>query len=145
MPTDNGRRIRRGADARFFAERLRRVLCLDVFALCLGLCYGRMVRSGRFVVPCVFRALTGLKCPACGVTGLCLALLEGDARGAFGCNPALLCLLPAFACVGAVAQARWTLRRSPTLTRGMRRLLTALYGVLLCYGVARNLPGAPFV
>ena len=63
MPTDNGRRIRRGADARFFAERLRRVLCLDVFALCLGLCYGRMVRSGRFAVPCVFRALDGIEVP----------------------------------------------------------------------------------
>jgi hypothetical protein len=49
---------------------------------------------------CLFKRLTGIACPSCGVTRSMLALLHGDARIAFHTNPLgvvllpLLCILP---------------------------------------------------
>lgn len=36
---------------------------------------------------CVFRAVTGVPCPFCGMTTGTLALLHGDVAGAFAANP----------------------------------------------------------
>ena len=36
---------------------------------------------------CVFKRLTALPCPTCGLTRGCLRLLSGDVAGAWLCNP----------------------------------------------------------
>ena len=43
---------------------------------------------------CPFWKFTGLLCPGCGVTRMCLALLRLDLAGAWRANPALLLALP---------------------------------------------------
>lgn len=48
---------------------------------------------GQGVSGCLFKALTGLPCPACGSTRSLLALLRGDWAGALALNPIGLVLL----------------------------------------------------
>lgn len=97
---------------------------------------------GSFFPACLFRELTGLFCPGCGITRMLHALAHGDVVRAFEMNPLLLLMLPAL-----VALAVHEL--------GSRRILpaaiaTPLYnaklwiGALLAFGVIRNLPWAPF-
>lgn len=43
-----------------------------------GLLYGVLVICGGPVLPCPWRAVTGLPCPGCGMTRSTLALLRGD-------------------------------------------------------------------
>jgi Protein of unknown function (DUF2752) len=50
--------------------------------------------KGGFFPPCLFRKLTGLKCPGCGSTRALHHLLHGDVAGAFRLNPLLFAMPP---------------------------------------------------
>ena len=60
--------------------------------LCAGLFYGYVLIPLGFRVPCLFRRVTGLRCPGCGITDLCLGLLHG--RFLPGCNWGLTAAAP---------------------------------------------------
>ena len=45
-------------------------------------------------IPCVFRLITGLKCPGCGMTHAYLALLRGDVHGAAEYNLMSITVMP---------------------------------------------------
>lgn len=107
----------------------------------IGLAYAIFaVRTGWYL-PCPIHAITGLYCPGCGVTRMCVALLRLDLPGAWRANPILMLLAPvlvglllklgaAYVCTGRV----WP-------TQGENILVWAVVGVLLVFGVLRNLPG----
>ncbi len=66
----------------------------------------------RALPPCVFHALTGVPCPACGSTRAVLALLAGDPRAALAFNP-LVTLGAAVALAFALAAPAWLAVRGP--------------------------------
>lgn len=45
--------------------------------LCAGLFYGYVLIPMGFRIPCPVRYLTGFRCPGCGITDMCLAVLHG--------------------------------------------------------------------
>ena len=45
-------------------------------------------------MPCVFHRITGFKCPGCGITGMCTALIKLDFTGAFYSHPFIFVTLP---------------------------------------------------
>ncbi|MDD6157568.1 MAG: DUF2752 domain-containing protein [Lachnospiraceae bacterium] len=59
-----------------------------------GIAYAGFVSVTGYGVPCLFRLVTGWKCPGCGITHMLVELLRGDIRAAFFCNPVLACILP---------------------------------------------------
>jgi hypothetical protein len=93
-------------------------------------------------VPCPLHRMTGLWCPACGLTRGVHALLTGHPLAAIGEN-----LFTPLVVLAAVAGwAAWLLRRwnlaawRPALGH---RGQTALAAVLVVYGLARNVPAGP--
>lgn len=117
---------------------------MNALALLAGAGYAALVLRCGVAVPCLFRALTGLRCPACGATRMALALLRGDVRTAFRHNPLLFLLSPALLAVAAAVQFRYVSRGEVRFSPGLRRLMTTLYALFLLFGALRNLPGAPF-
>jgi hypothetical protein len=93
------------------------------------------------VPPCPLHALTGLDCPLCGATRATRALLlHGDIRHALDLNALYVVALPVIALVLVL----WLLRgRVPSLL-GNRRATAILGMTAVLFGVARNLPFAPF-
>ena len=50
---------------------------MNIFLLGMaGLLYGIFVSYTGLAIPCLFRKVTGLLCPGCGVTGMCVALVH---------------------------------------------------------------------
>lgn len=45
------------------------------------------IKIWGFAIPCIFRAITGFKCPGCGVTHLLISLSHLDFKSAFRYNP----------------------------------------------------------
>lgn len=119
--------------------RFRHLALGSLFLLVLGLLYALWVGFTGLALPCPFRALTGLLCPGCGVTTLCLSLLRLDLAGAWRANPVLLLLLPVLAALAlelAVGYVRTGPRR---LRRWEEALCWAMIVLLLAWGVVRNI------
>ena len=114
-------------------RRLFRLLLWCGIALGVGLLYACFVRVTGFGIP------TGLDCPSCGVTRMCLALLRLDFAAAFRYNAAILVLLPLGIAV-AVRQA-WLYVKTghPKLSGVEMGIISFLIVALLVFGVWRNI------
>lgn len=113
-----------------FAGDRRRNLWTGAGLLCAGLFYGYVLIPLGVCVPCPFHAVTGLRCPGCGITGLCLDLLHGRFSPSY--NWGLVLASP------AVFWLAWPGRR-----HGRAEAVTAwaVLAFLLVWGVLRNLWG----
>lgn len=114
----------------------KRILLLLLLFL-LGIAYSVWYHFTEIGVPCIFRLITGLKCPGCGITTMLSALLFLDFRAAFAANPYLLLSLPflLFEIVFEFFRRRHHLR-SPL----WNYLLLILYTIgLFVFAVLRNL------
>ena len=121
-------------------SRLKRLLLQAGLILVIGLAYAVFVGLTGLSIPCPVRALTGLLCPGCGVTRLCMAQLRLDFAAAWDANPVLLLLLPVLAALLARQAARYVKSGRSALSRGESALVWGMAAVLLLWGVARNLP-----
>ena len=70
--------------------KIRDIIVLIV----IFLIYAVLIISFDIGIPCVFYEITGLYCPGCGITRLCLSLFEGDIYQAFRYNPIIFINLP---------------------------------------------------
>lgn len=121
------------------SQRLRRVLwaagLLGAFCAVLAL-----LRP-----PCPLLALTGLYCPACGISRMFRALLRLDMPAAWRYNPAVLLLLGPLAAVLASLGYRYVVRTPFRPARWHWAALWAILLILLVFGVLRNLPMCAFL
>lgn len=110
--------------------RRRKTLLAGAGLLCAGLLYGYVLIPLGLRIPCLFRRLTGLRCPGCGITDLCLGLLHG--RFVPACNYGLVLAAP------WIPVVLWVQRRHPQAAGALAWVLAA---ALLAWGVLRNLWG----
>ena len=101
--------------------------------LCAGLFYGLVLIPLGVRIPCLFYRFTGLRCPGCGVTDLCLALLHGHFVPSY--NWGLVLASPAL--VWLVVR----LWKNGDCGKAETAVSAALLVFLLAWGVARNLWG----
>lgn len=121
-------------------QRLRR-LCAAVVAVgALGLGYALWVHLTHLSVPCPFHAITGLLCPGCGVTRLCLALLRLDVAAAWQANPVLLALLPLLGGLLGYRAVVYVRRGHVPTQRWETLVWSGVAVVLLIWGIVRNIP-----
>lgn len=98
-------------------QRLRRLLTGLVLVTAAGMGYALWVNVTHLAVPCLFHVITGLQCPGCGVSRMCLALLRLDLPGAWQANGVLLALLPliggllVYRAVGTLPRRTYTVAR----------------------------------
>ncbi|NYZ62917.1 DUF2752 domain-containing protein [Luteimonas deserti] len=92
--------------------------------------------------PCLFYATTGWHCPGCGMTRCLHALVHGDLGQALAMNPLML-----VAILAAPLLVAWRMGWRPRVLQPLARWMsTATFwlGLIALYGIARNLPWAPF-
>lgn len=128
-----------------FKKRLYQLITWAGLILGIGLAYAIWVWFTGLAIPCPFRLITGLWCPGCGVTRMCLSLLGLDLRAAWQANAALLLLLPVLAVLLAQQMLQWLRTGKTALSRGQNILLWVIIAALLLFGVARNLPHLTFL
>lgn len=121
--------------------RLFRVLRILGLLLVLGLGYALILRWMGRGLRCPFHTLTGLLCPGCGVSRMCLALLAGDWAGAWRANPALLLLTPVIAVLLGLRTVRYVRGGPAKAPAWENRVWIGAAVLLAAFGVLRNLPG----
>ena len=74
--------------------RLRKIIVNMIILLAMGITYLVWCRVTGLYIPCIFRSVTGLYCPGCGITHMFVALSNLDFAEAYRCNAVVLVLLP---------------------------------------------------
>ncbi len=120
-------------------RRLCRLLGAGALLLAAGLAYALWVGATGLALLCPFHAVTGLQCPGCGVTRLCLSLLRGDCSGAWRANPLLMLMLPILAVLAVRLSVRYVREGSAAPTRRENALIWVLTALLAAWGIVRNL------
>ena len=120
-------------------QRLFRLLCGLLILATFGGAYALFCFHFGYGVPCLFNLATGLKCPGCGVTRMCLCLLRLDIAGAWEANPVLLVLLPFGLLLALRLAVRYVKSGSRRLTKAENVGVCAACVVLLIFGVVRNI------
>jgi hypothetical protein len=133
---------------RLFAVRVM-ITIFSVFVLLgLGLVLVRFSPSENPFYPrCLSYTLTGLHCPGCGTTRSLHAALNGHFRQALAYNLLMPIIVPLFAYSFLLTLYRqiWGIRtRASRYRKTTNALLWLLMGVMILYGIARNIPTEPF-
>lgn len=125
------------------AIRIKKVLKTAGLALLFALtCF--LAMSFHIPVPCVFKLMTGLNCPSCGVTRMGIAMMHGDFGLAFRYNQLLTVLMPFFAIYILFFTLRYLKSGRTKISRGENIILIIIIIMLLIYGIIRNLPFYPY-
>lgn len=106
----------------------------------LGTAYFIWLKTTGLGIPCPIRFITGgrIKCPGCGVSTMCVNIIEGNFEAAFYANPCLFIMFPLWGIFIAVK-----LIFAPKALAEGAKLNTVIYGaaagVLLIFGILRNI------
>lgn len=95
-------------------------------------------RTG-ITIPCVFKLITGLKCPGCGVTHMFLNLFRLDFKDAWLSNQAVMAILPLFFCLlctGVYRYIRYGTKKQPKYETVIEIIMIV---VLVLFGIVRNI------
>lgn len=126
-------------------KRIWKLTIVLTLILGLGLGYAFLWKWTGFSIPCMFYQITGFYCPGCGVSRMCIKLLELNIKEAFGHNPMVFCLLP-FLAIYCVRQSIWYIKGVKwQVSRWESILWKILVAVMLIFGIVRNLPGVTFL
>ncbi len=120
-------------------QRLRRLLTGLLGMAAVGAGYTLWVNLTHLSIPCPFHAVTGLWCPGCGVTRMCLALLRLDIAGAWQANPVLLLLLPLLGGLLGYRAVVYVRRGSVPTARWETLVWSGMAVVLVIWGIWRNI------
>ena len=116
--------------------RIQRVTGAALLFLALGSLYGIFVQRTGIAIPCLFRFVTGYLCPGCGVTHMCMALLQLDFKTAYASHPMLFILLPFLAVtVGKyildyINRGIWSMNRLQMGTLYISAVLLIVYNII---------------
>lgn len=121
----------------------RRQRMKEILRLALALAAaGAMLLAGTLWlgrgIPCPLYAVTGLRCPACGMTRAAAALCTGDLPGALAQNLLCIPILAGLALFLGIQGWRYVRRGACPLGRGGQALAWALAAVLALWMILRN-------
>lgn len=129
----------KAAEVQGTEERRRAVGRLTARIVLLGLAYALFIQCTGLGIPCVFRLVTGYRCPGCGMTHAAMALIHGQPKTAFRENPLSLCVVPLLLLYGAY-RAEVYIRTARTDFRKWEIVfLGVLWVVVLAFWLLRNL------
>ncbi len=119
------------------AFKVAKIIGIPLF---IGLIYVGVIYSFDIGIPCPIKKLTGFSCPGCGVSRMCLALLDLDFEKAFVANPVLFVILPILICLAIASIIRYIKYDTNKITKMETNIIILLIIILLAFGVIRNLP-----
>lgn len=120
-------------------KRLKKRLIMLAVLLSAGVIYYLLAMAG-LRIPCMFNYVTGYYCPGCGVTRMCINLLQLNIYKAFRSNPAVFVLLPFLAAI-FIRQFYCEIRYGTIQTKKWLRVTEIVIALLLIvFGILRNIP-----
>ena len=124
-------------------DRLKRTIKNTIAILCLGI-FLYILYDFHIRIPCVFKTLTHLNCPSCGVSRMCVSISHGDIKSAFYYNQVLVFLTPLIALYYIFYQIRYISTGQRKTSKLENNTMILIIVILIIYGIVRNLPFYPY-
>lgn len=125
--------------------RLKKLLIKAALICFAGLGYAFFIRTFHVSIPCPVYAVTGFYCPGCGVSRVCMALLDGNFLEAMHYNAGILAAAPVAAVVFLPLMIRYVYTGDARMRRWQNILLWGMIAWLLIFGILRNFPAFSFL
>lgn len=122
-------------------KRCRKLLLWMATAISAGLIYAFFCFYTGLFIPCMFRLFTGLRCPGCGISHMCLALLRLQFKEAFTANPAVLLMLPFLGILALLLMRQYVQLGKIELSKRQNLLVSIMVVFFVIFGIIRNLIG----
>ena len=75
-------------------RRIKKVVKTYLILIIIFISYFIINKYTGIYIPCIFKKITGLKCPGCGITHCLFSLVRLQIKKAFYYNPLVFILLP---------------------------------------------------
>ena len=109
--------------------------------LAAGFLYYIFVSLTGLYIPCIFRLITGLKCPGCGISHMLVNLAHFRVAEAFAENPFAFVLLPFAAVYGIYRARKYIFRNDRTYRKWENKAAVAVIVAAVMFGIFRNITG----
>lgn len=120
-------------------KRIIKVITVSASLIFAGCAYAFLNVYFGFSIPCMFNKITGLQCPGCGVSRMCISLLKLDFEAAFKYNPVIMCMLPIGFVMVINGIRRYVLTGVNRISESENILMIVMIVVLLIFGIVRNI------
>lgn len=108
-----------------------------VFAM--GFAYFVISSLTGLYIPCLFRTLTGFKCPGCGVTHYAIAMIHGRLHEAFCANELIFVLMPAILLYAGYRALIYIRKGETGYSKAETTLLLIVLIITIAFGILRNI------
>lgn len=119
-------------------KRALSLIKIYVLILGAGLLYALLFSKFNIKIPCLFNAFTGLLCPSCGISRMCVEILKGNFEKAYYYNRLIFILLPLF----FIFFVKWSVDyiRTGKIRHSKIEivLVFSIVAALLLFGIIRN-------
>ncbi|MBQ3022996.1 MAG: DUF2752 domain-containing protein [Clostridia bacterium] len=129
----------------FQPERLKKLVKEIIKYGFIGLSYYVFIKLTGKRIPCISHAVFKFYCPGCGVTRMCVALLEGDFALAFRQNSFVFCLLPLLLIWSFYKGYRYVWGKETDLNLAEKIAAIIIFLSAVAFSVLRNLPSFEFL
>lgn len=120
-------------------KRIIKILIRDIIILVAGLMYALIINLAGLGIPCVFRTVTGYKCPGCGISHMCIYLFNGEIGNAYNSNEFLFITLPILILLIVVNDVRYVKYENRELGKVGKMLCVFYIVALIIFGILRNI------
>ncbi len=120
-------------------KRFIQQLLVLLGVLFAGFGYYFFVTVTGFKMLCGFNELTGLLCPGCGLTRMCISIIELDFYSAFGYNKLIFVTLPVLALIFFNFEYNYIKTGEAKLNKPVQWIGYLELALLLVFGVVRNI------
>jgi len=121
-------------------KRINNLIIRDIVLLLILVFYYFINKHTGIFIPCIFRELTGFKCPGCGITHALFALINLNFKEAFFHNPLVFIYSP-FICLYLIYQDYLYVyeKKDKFLKKIPNWFFASLIIITILYGVLRNI------
>ena len=119
-------------------RRLKKVSVKIAVAILTGLLYIVVTSILGYGIPCIFRTITGLQCPGCGVSRMLSSMIKLNFKDAFEYHPVLFISLPFLAVIFGDMLWRYIYHGNCELRKWENAVIIAIIVCLLVFCVIRN-------
>lgn len=119
-------------------RRILRVALTIGATLIIGIIYAVICKKIGAGIPCPYHSVTGLLCPGCGTSQMCLCLMSLDFSGAVRANAVVLFSLPILFLVTIDGSVRYIKTGAVGFSALSNVCIKVIVIALIVFGVVRN-------